>query len=79
MSVTKDKKTGKWMSQLRVKDWKGEEHLKKKKRLQYKERSLGMGKGISESSHRQLGHDLQGFHRTVYEGHGETAETGNGS
>ena len=25
MSVTKDKKTGKWMSQVRVKDWTGKE------------------------------------------------------
>ena len=42
MSVTKDKNTGKWMSQIRVKDWTGKE-IHKKKRLQYKERSLTMG------------------------------------
>ena len=40
MSVTKDKKTGKWMSQLRVKDWKGEEHHKKKRGFNTKKEAL---------------------------------------
>ena len=31
MSVTKDKKTNKWMSQIRVKDWTGKEIHKKKR------------------------------------------------
>lgn len=31
MSVTKDKNTGKWMSQIRVKDWTGKEIHKKKR------------------------------------------------
>ena len=29
MSVTKDSKTGKWMSQIRIKDWTGKEVHKK--------------------------------------------------
>ena len=43
MSVTKDKNTGKWMSQIRIKDWTGKEIHKKKKRLLYQERSLATG------------------------------------
>ena len=31
MSVTKDKNTGKWMSQIRIKDWTGKEIHKKKR------------------------------------------------
>ena len=31
MSVTRDKNTGKWMSQIRVKDWTGKEIHKKKR------------------------------------------------
>ncbi len=46
MSVTKDSKTGKWMSQIRIKDWTGKEVHKKKKRLLYKKRSPTMGKRI---------------------------------
>ena len=30
MSVTRDKNTGKWMSQIRVKDWTGKESTKRK-------------------------------------------------
>lgn len=35
MSVTRDKNTGKWMSQIRVKDWTGKGDPQKEKRLQY--------------------------------------------
>lgn len=37
MSVTKDSKTGKWMSQIRIKDWTGKEvHKRKEASLQKK-------------------------------------------
>ena len=79
MSVQKDKKTGKWMCQIRVTDWKGEVHHKKKRGFNTKKEALAWEKGISGSGNGQPGHDLQGFHRTVYEGHGEAAEARNGS
>ena len=34
MSVTKDGNTGRWMSQIRVKDWTGKTVHNKEKRLQ---------------------------------------------
>ena len=40
MSVTKDAKTGKWMSQLRVKDWTGKEIHKKKRGFLTKKEAL---------------------------------------
>ena len=40
MSVQKDKKTGKWMCQIRVTDWKGEEHHKKKRGFNTKKEAL---------------------------------------
>ena len=40
MSVTKDKKTGKWMSQVRVKDWTGKEIHKKKRGFNTKKEAL---------------------------------------
>ena len=46
MSVTKDSKTGKWMSQIRIKDWTGKEVHKKKRGFSTKKRSPTMGKRI---------------------------------
>lgn len=40
MSVTKDKKTNKWMSQIRVKDWTGKEIHKKKRGFDTKKEAL---------------------------------------
>ncbi len=40
MSVTKDKKTDKWMSQIRVKDWTGKEIHKKKRGFATKKEAL---------------------------------------
>ena len=67
MSVTRDKNTGKWMSQIRVKDWTGKEIHKKEKRLQNQERSLAMGTGFYQSGRWQLGHEVQGFRCTLHE------------
>ena len=40
MSVTRDKSTGKWMSQVRVKDWTGKEIHKKKRGFNTKKEAL---------------------------------------
>lgn len=40
MSVTKDKNTGKWMSQIRIKDWTGKEIHKKKRGFNTKKEAL---------------------------------------
>ena len=40
MSVTKDSKTGKWMSQIRIKDWTGKEVHKKKRGFSTKKEAL---------------------------------------
>ena len=40
MSVTKDKNTGKWMSQIRIKDWTGKEIHKKKRGFSTKQEAL---------------------------------------
>ena len=40
MSVTRDKNTGKWMSQIRVKDWTGKEIHKKKRGFNTKKEAL---------------------------------------
>lgn len=48
MSVTRDKNTGKWMSQIRVKDWTGKE-IHKRKEASKPKRSLAMGTGFYQS------------------------------
>ena len=58
MSVTRDKNTGKWMSQIRVKDWTGKE---------IHERSLAMGTGFYQSGRWQPWHEVQRFRCTLYE------------
>ncbi len=40
MSVTKDSKTNRWMSQVRVKDWTGKVIHKKKRGFQTKKEAL---------------------------------------
>ena len=40
MSVTKDSKTGKWMSQIRVTDWTGKTIHKKKRGFQTKREAV---------------------------------------
>ena len=40
MSVTRDKSTGKWMSQIRVKDWTGKEIHKKKRGFNTKKEAV---------------------------------------
>lgn len=40
MSVTKEKNTGKWMSQIRINDWTGREILKKKRGFATKREAL---------------------------------------
>ncbi len=61
MSVTKDKKTGKWMSQLRVKDWKGEEHHKKKRGFNTKKEALEWEKEFLNQINGSLGMTFKDF------------------
>ena len=61
MSVTKDKKTGKWMSQLRVKDWKGEEHHKKKRGFNTKKEALEWEKEFLNQATGSLGMTFKDF------------------
>ncbi len=61
MSVTKDKKTGKWMSQLRVKDWKGEEHHKKKRGFNTKKEALEWEKEFLNQLNGSLGMTFKDF------------------
>lgn len=68
MSVTRDKNTGKWMSQIRVKDWTGKEIHKKKRGFKTKKRSLAMGTGFYQSGRWQPWHEVQRFRCTLYEG-----------
>lgn len=61
MSVSKDKKTGKWMSQLRVKDWKGEEHHKKKRGFSTKKEALEWEKEFLNQINGSLGMTFRDF------------------
>lgn len=61
MSVTKDKKTGKWMSQIRVKDWKGEEHHKKKRGFPTKREALQWEQEFIAQMNGSLGMTFQDF------------------
>lgn len=61
MSVTKDKKTGKWMSQIRVKDWKGEEHHKKKRGFSTKKEALEWEKEFLNQISGSLGMTFRDF------------------
>lgn len=61
MSVTKDSKTGKWMSQLRVKDWTGKEIHKKKRGFSTKKEALQWKRDFISQSTGSLGMIFKDF------------------
>lgn len=61
MSVTKDNKTGKWMSQLRVKDWTGKEIHKKKRGFSTKKEALQWERDFISQSTGSLGMIFKDF------------------
>ena len=61
MSVTKDSKTGKWMSQIRIKDWTGKEVHKKKRGFSTKKEALKWEKEFIEQSNDSIGMMFQDF------------------
>ena len=61
MSVTKDSKTGKWMSQLRVKDWTGKELHKKKRGFSTKKEALQWYRDFISQTTGSLGMTFKDF------------------
>lgn len=61
MSVTKDKNTGKWMSQIRVKDWTGKEIHKKKRGFATKREALQWERDFINQSRGSLGMSFMDF------------------
>ena len=61
MSVTRDKKTGKWMSQIRVKDWTGKEIHKKKRGFNTKKEALQWERDFISQSSGSLGMSFMDF------------------
>lgn len=61
MSVTKDKNTGKWMSQIRVKDWTGKEIHKKKRGFNTKKEALQWERDFINQSSGSLGMSFMDF------------------
>ena len=61
MSVTKDKKTGKWLSQIRVKDWTGREIHKKKRGFNTKKEALQWEHDFLSQATGSLGMTFQDF------------------
>jgi integrase len=61
MSVTKDKKTDKWMSQIRVKDWTGKEIHKKKRGFDTKKEALQWERDYISQATGSLGMTFQDF------------------
>lgn len=61
MSVTKDSKTGKWMSQLRVKDWTGKELHKKKRGFSTKKEALQWERDFISQTTGSLGMTFKDF------------------
>jgi integrase len=61
MSVTKDKNTGKWMSQIRVKDWTGKEIHKKKRGFSTKKEALQWEHDFISQSTGSLGMTFHDF------------------
>lgn len=61
MSVTKDSKTGKWMSQIRIKDWTGKEVHKKKRDFSTKKEALKWEKDFIEQSNGSIGMTFNDF------------------
>ena len=61
MSVTKDKNTGKWMSQIRVKDWTGKEIHKKKRGFSTKKEALQWERDFMSQADGSLGMKFKVF------------------
>lgn len=61
MSVTRDKNTGKWMSQIRVKDWTGKEIHKKKRGFNTKKEALQWERDFINQSSGSLGMSFMDF------------------
>lgn len=61
MSVTKDKKTGKWMAQIRVKDWTGKEIHKKKRGFATKKEGQQWERDFLNQMSGSLGMTFQNF------------------
>ena len=61
MSVTRDKNTGKWMSQIRVKDWTGKEIHKKKRRFNTKKEALQWERDFISQADGSLGMKFKDF------------------
>ena len=61
MSVTKDGKTGKWMSQIRVKDWTGKEVHKKKRGFSTKKEALQWERDFLSQANGSLGMIFRDF------------------
>lgn len=78
MSVTKDKNTGKWMSQIRVKDWAGKEIHKKKRGFNTKKEALQWERDFINQSSGSLGMSFMDFIelyiQDMEKGYGKTSE-----
>ena len=61
MSVTRDKNTGKWMSQIRVKDWTGKEIHKKKRGFKTKKEALQWEQDFISQADGSLGMKFKDF------------------
>ena len=61
MSVTKEKNTGKWMSQIRINDWTGREILKKKRGFATKREALQWNRDFINQSSSSLGTNFMNF------------------
>ena len=61
MSVTKDKKTDKWMSQIRVTDWTGKTIHKKKRGFDTKREALQWERDFINQANSSLGMNFEDF------------------
>lgn len=61
MSVTRDKNTGKWMSQIRIKDWTGKEIHKKKRGFSTKKEALQWERDFISQADGSLGMKFKDF------------------
>lgn len=68
MSVTRDKNTGKWMSQIRVKDWTGKEIHKKKRGFNTKKEALQWERDFISQADGSLGMKFKDLLSNLYEG-----------
>ena len=67
MSVTRDKNTGKWMSQIRVKDWTGKGDPQKKRGFKTKKEALQWEQDFISQADGSLGMKFKRFRCTLYE------------